>query len=79
MCVRSARRWHRKEVPCEEVIAESILMDSRLAAATVHDGIVTLAGRPETDQAARDLVEAVRHIEGVIAVRDQLTYPGTSR
>jgi CBS-domain-containing membrane protein len=63
----------------EEVIAESILVDSRLVAATVHDGIVTLTGRPETDQAARDLVEAVRHIEGVIAVRDQLTYPGTPR
>jgi CBS-domain-containing membrane protein len=63
----------------EEVIAESILVDSRLVAATVHDGIVTLTGRPETNQAARDLVEAVRHIEGVIAVRDQLTYPGTPR
>ena len=63
----------------EEVIAESILVDSRFVAATVHDGIVTLTGRPETNQAARDLVEAVRHIEGVIAVRDQLTYPGTPR
>ena len=63
----------------EGVIAESILVDSRLVAATVHDGIVTLTGRPETNQAARDLVEAVRHIEGVIAVRDQLTYPGTPR
>jgi osmotically-inducible protein OsmY len=63
----------------EEVIAESILVDSRLVAATVHDGIVTLTGRPETNQAARDLVEAVRHIEGVIAVRDQLTYPGIPR
>ncbi len=63
----------------EEVIAESILVDSRLVAATVHDGIVTLTGRPETDQAARDLVEAVRHIDGVIAVRDELSYPGTPR
>lgn len=63
----------------EEVIAESILVDSRLVAATVHDGIVTLTGRPENDQAARDLLEAVRHIDGVIAVRDQLTYPGTPR
>jgi len=63
----------------EEVIAESILVDSRLVAATVHDGIVTLTGRPETDQAARDLVEAMRHIDGVIAVRDQLTYPDTPR
>jgi hypothetical protein len=43
-----------------EVIAESILMDSRLVAAAVHDGIVTLT-------------------QGVIAVRDHLTYPGKPR
>ncbi len=62
----------------EEVIAESFLVDSRRFAVTVHDGIVTLTGRPETDQAGRDLVEVLRHIEGVIAVRDQLSYAGTT-
>ena len=39
---------------------------------TVRDGIVTLSGRPETGQAGRDIIEAARHIDGVIAVRDQL-------
>ncbi len=63
----------------EEVIAESLLEDSRRCTVTVHDGIVTLTGCPETDQAGRDLVEVLRHIDGVIAVRDQLTYPGTPR
>jgi CBS domain-containing protein len=63
----------------EEMIAESLMIDSRGLGVTVHDGIVTLTGRPETDQAGRDLVEAVRHIDGVIAVRDQLSYPGTPR
>jgi len=43
---------------------------------TVHDGIVTLTGSPATDQAGRELAAAVRHIDGVIAVRDQLDYPG---
>jgi osmotically-inducible protein OsmY len=46
---------------------------------TVHDGIVTLTGRPETQQAGLDLVEAVRHIDGVIAVRDELSHAGTPR
>jgi len=39
---------------------------------SVHDGIVTLTGRPETGQAGPDIIEAVRHIDGVVAVRDQL-------
>jgi CBS domain-containing protein len=63
----------------EEMIAESFTMDSRGLDVAVHDGIVTLTGSPETDQAGRDLVEAVRHIDGVIAVRDQLSYAGTPR
>ena len=40
---------------------------------TVRDGIVILSGRPETGQAGRDIIEAVRHIDGVIAVRDQMS------
>jgi len=39
---------------------------------TVHDGIVTLSGRPETGQAGPDIIEAVRDIDGVVAVRDQM-------
>jgi len=38
---------------------------------SVHDGIVTLTGRPETGRAGPDIIEAVRHIDGVVAVRDQ--------
>jgi CBS domain-containing protein len=63
----------------EEIIAESFVTDSHRPGMTVHDGIVTLTGHPETRQAGRDLVEAVRHIDGVIAVRDQLSYAGTPR
>jgi CBS domain-containing protein len=63
----------------EEMIAESFATDSRWLGITVHDGIVTLTGDSETQQAGRDLVEAVRHIDGVIAIRDQLSYAGTPR
>jgi len=51
----------------EEAIAESFLVDSQPSAVTVHDGVVTLTGRPENDQAGRELVERVRHMEGVVA------------
>jgi CBS domain-containing protein len=63
----------------EEMIVESFVADSHGLGVTVHDGIVTLTGHPETPQAGRDLVEAVRHIDGVIAIRDQLSYAGTPR
>ena len=38
-----------------EAIAESFLVDSQPFAVTVHDGVVTLTGRPENDQADREL------------------------
>ena len=52
------------------------MADSPFIAVTVHDGIVTLTGRTETGQTARELVAAIRRVEGVVAVRDQLCYPG---
>ena len=44
-------------------------------AVTVKDGIVTIEGTPETSRVGLDIVEAVRHTEGVVAVRDRLSYP----
>jgi osmotically-inducible protein OsmY len=44
----------------------------------MHDGVVTLTGRPENDQAGQELIERVRHIEGVVAVQDRLSYAGRS-
>ena len=63
----------------EEVIAETFMADSPSVAVTVHDGIVTLTGRTDTGQFARGLVMAVRQIDGVVAVRDQLGYPGKAQ
>jgi osmotically-inducible protein OsmY len=42
---------------------------------TVADGIVTIEGAPKTDLAGRDIIEAARHVEGVVAVRDRLSHP----
>jgi CBS-domain-containing membrane protein len=60
----------------EESIAESFLLDSQPIAVTVHDGVVTLTGQSRNDQAGRELVERVRRIEGVVAVRDRLSHTG---
>ena len=65
-----------RQEAAEEAIAECFLIDSQPSAVTVHDGVVTLTGRPENDQAGHELVERVRHIEGVVAVLDRLSYAG---
>lgn len=59
----------------EGVILDTILTDPARFTVDVKDGIVTIAGIPETAAVGRDIVEAVRHVEGVVAVRDRLSYP----
>jgi predicted transcriptional regulator len=39
---------------------------------TVKDGIVTLEGTPETAAIGRQVLSAVRRVQGVVAVRDRL-------
>jgi len=42
---------------------------------TVKSGIVTITGRAATRAVALDLLEAVRHVEGVVGMRDRVDYP----
>jgi CBS domain-containing protein len=41
----------------------------------VRDGIVTLTGTAETSEVAHDITRRARHVEGVVAVRDRMSYP----
>ena len=41
----------------------------------VKDGIVTLEGTPETISIGHEVLSEVRHVQGVVAVRDRLAYP----
>jgi osmotically-inducible protein OsmY len=45
----------------------------------VRDGIVTLAGLVDSERDATSVAEAVRHVQGVVAVRDRLSYPHDRR
>ena len=38
---------------------------------TVQDGIATISGPPQSDTARRALLDAARHVPGVVAVRDR--------
>jgi CBS domain-containing protein len=59
----------------DQVILGEFLVDPLIFQVTVKDGIVTLAGRPETSDIGHNIVRRVGHVEGVVAVRDRLDYP----
>jgi CBS-domain-containing membrane protein len=63
----------RREIT-DEVILGEFLVDPLLFQVAVKDGIVTLAGRPETNETGHEIVRRVRHVQGVVAVRDRLSY-----
>jgi CBS-domain-containing membrane protein len=66
---------------CEEitgnVILRGFLEDPRQFAVTVQAGVVTVQGSPETAALGHDIVRKIRHVPGVVAVHDQLSYPDT--
>ena len=64
----------REEI-LDHVILREFLEDPRQFAVSVQDGVVTLQGSPESAALGRDIVRKVRHVAGVVAVRDRLSYP----
>jgi CBS-domain-containing membrane protein len=63
----------------QTVILDTVLMDPARFEVTVRDSIVTISGRPETSAVGRDIIASIRHVEGVVAVRDRLSYPRDER
>jgi CBS-domain-containing membrane protein len=57
------------------VILRGFLEDPRQFAVTVQAGVVTVHGSPETAALGHDIVRKIRHVPGVVAVHDQLSYP----
>jgi CBS domain-containing protein len=67
----------REEI-VDTMILHEFLIDPRQFRVTVEAGVVTLEGTPETAALGHDLVRKARHVPGVVAVRDRLSYPDTS-
>jgi len=59
----------------ENVILNGLFADPDRFVVTVSSGIVTLEGLPETTARGREIVAESWHVEGVVSVRDRLTYP----
>ena len=63
----------RREVT-QDVIADGFFTDPARFTVTVHDGIVTLEGAPGSAVLGASIVDQVRDLEGVVAVRDRFFY-----
>jgi CBS domain-containing protein len=59
----------------KSMIVNEFLSDPGSFTVTVKDGIVTLEGRPESVRQGRDILAGIWRVEGVVSVRDRLTYP----
>lgn len=60
----------RNDIAVCESLADAVRFDVAVA-----DGVVTLTGSPQTREQGRDIVRRVRHVVGVVAVRDRFDYP----
>lgn len=63
----------------ENVIIGTVLTNPALFTVVVKDGVVTVEGTPENASVGREMIEEIRHVEGVVAVRDRLVYPPEPR
>jgi CBS domain-containing protein len=64
----------RQEI-IDNVIAQEFLQDPDQFTVAVQAGVVTLEGSPDSVALGHDLVRKIRHVQGVVAVRDRLSYP----
>jgi CBS-domain-containing membrane protein len=66
----------RKDI-VDTMLLHEFVVDPRTYRVTVESGVVTMEGTPETAALGHALVRKARHVPGVVAVRDRLTYPDT--
>ena len=59
----------------EDIIARDFALDPDAFDVQVSSGIVTITGQVETQAVAQHLLDAIRHAEGVVAVRSRLRFP----
>lgn len=59
-----------------DVIAGEFKLDPGAFDVTVRSGIVTVGGPVDTRETAMRLLDAIRHSDGVVDLRDRLSYPG---
>ena len=63
----------------QDVLLGQFLVNPQDFQVAVMDGVVTLSGRPATSDVAHRIIRRVRHVPGVVSVRDRLDYPPPER
>jgi CBS-domain-containing membrane protein len=59
----------------KEVIVGEFGLDPEMFVVTVRSGVITVTGSVDRRVDALGLLGAIRHMEGVVALRDRLSYP----
>jgi CBS domain-containing protein len=59
----------------EQVVAGEFVLDSLAFKVTVTDGVATVSGPVDSEPVALNLLGEIRRVDGVVAVRDRLSYP----
>lgn len=59
----------------KHVIADQFVLDALAFNVTVASGVVTISGSLDSQPVAVSLLAAIRQVDGVVAVRDRLSYP----
>jgi CBS-domain-containing membrane protein len=59
----------------KDVIADQFVLDDQAFTVVVASGIVTITGSVDNQAVAISLLDAIRGVDGVVAVRDRLRYP----
>jgi len=64
----------RREIR-EGVLRRKFLCNPNRFTVTIKDGVVTIEGTPEATDVGLDIIAEAKHVQGVVAVRDRLSYP----
>jgi CBS-domain-containing membrane protein len=59
----------------KQIIGKECGLDPSAFNVTVRSGIVTIAGQAESRAVAGQLAGALRHVEGVVGLRERISYP----
>lgn len=59
----------------EKILAGRLGLDPEACSVTVVSGVVTVSGRTPSEAVAVELIDAICHTEGVVNVRDKISWP----
>jgi CBS-domain-containing membrane protein len=75
LSVYSREDYEIRDEIIHSIIAGDFALDPSVLEVQVRSGIVTITGQVESKDVASQLLGALRHVEGVVQVRDRLSRP----